>query len=174
MPVVHTERLVLRGLTDDDLDAWARLQADPRIAGWLGGQPQDREDAWRTLALFVGHWALRGHGQWAMVERATGALLGRVGLWQPEGWPGLEVGWMVDADRWGEGFATEGGRASVDWAFTRLDVDEVISITTAHNLASRRVMAKLGLRDTGTIVHVRGHDQVCYRIRREEWDATQA
>ena len=63
------------------------------------------------MALFIGHWALRGYGIW-VVER-EGALIGRIGLWQPEGWPGLEVGWLLGRDAWGHGYATEAARASM-------------------------------------------------------------
>ena len=48
------------------------------------------------MAVFVGHWALRGYGLWAAEERCTGKFVGRIGLWNPEGWPGLEVGWLLD------------------------------------------------------------------------------
>jgi RimJ/RimL family protein N-acetyltransferase len=177
IPVLRTERLWLRALKDDHLEDWTRIQSDPRVAGWLGGVPDPppdpqaaREDAWRVMALLVGHWALRGFGQWALVEDGTDRLVGRAGLWQPEGWPGVEVGWLVDADRWGEGYATEAGRAAVWWAFTHLHLDEVISVTVPHNTRSRRVMEKVGLTDTGTTVDLRGHRQVLYRTTRQEWD----
>ena len=177
IPVVETPRLYLTALDERHLEEWTRLQADPRIAEWLGGVPadvdpqRDREDAWRVMALFVGHWALRGYGQWALVEKAGGHLIGRAGLWNPEGWPGIEVGWMVDADRWGQGYATEAGLAAVDVAFDRLQLDELVSVTLPSNTASRRVMEKVGLTDTGTTVPVRGREHVLYRITREEWMA---
>ena len=79
---------------------------------------------------------------------------------------------MVDSAEWGRGFASEAGRMAVDWAFTTLDLDEVISVTLPHNTASRRVMAKVGLTDTGTTVTLRGHEQVLYRITRTEWERT--
>ncbi len=169
VPVLRTDRMVLRGWREEDLDEFARLQADPRIAEMLGTTPQDRDDAWRTMAMFIGHWALRGYGQWVAEEAATGALLGRVGLWCPEGWPGIEVGWMIDADRWNEGFATEGGRAAVNWAFTTLSLPEVISVTSPSNVVSRRVMEKVGLTDTGQRLVLRGKPTVLYRLTRPDW-----
>ncbi len=178
LPVVQTERLTMCALDEHHLDAFTRLQHDPRVAEWFGGLPDPLppwrtrlEDTWRVIAVFLGHWALRGFGQWALVERSTGRLVGRAGLWQPEGWPGVEVGWLVDPDRWGEGFATEAGRVAVDIAFDRHGLDEVISVTLPHNTASRRVMSKVGLSDTGTTVDLRGRTQVLYRITREEWMA---
>jgi [ribosomal protein S5]-alanine N-acetyltransferase len=176
LPVVRTERLWLTALGEQHLDDLARLQFDPRVAEWYGGLPDplpspavQREDAWRAMALHLGHWALRGHGQWALVERATGRFVGRAGTWQPEGWPGLEVGWMVDPDRWGEGLATEAGRAALDVAFDALHVEEVVAVTLPHNVRSRRVMEKVGLVDTGTTVDLRGHVQVLSRMTRADW-----
>ncbi len=72
------------------------------------------------MAMFVGHWSLRGYGLWAAEERATGEFVGRIGLWNPEGWPGLEVGWLLDCACWGRGLATEGARAALAYAFTTL------------------------------------------------------
>ena len=109
--------------------------------------------------------------QWAMEHADTGRLIGRAGLWNPEGWPGVEVGWMVDSAEWGRGYASEAGRMAVDWAFTTLDLDEVISVTLPHNTASRRVMEKVGLTDTGTTVTLRGHEQVLYRTTRTDWES---
>lgn len=178
LPVVLTQRLTLCGLTEQYLDEFTRLQYAPRVAEWLGGVQdpvpsweRQKEDTWRVMATFLGHWALRGCGQWALVETATGRLVGRAGLWFPEGWPGLEVGWLVDPDRWGEGFATEAGRAAVDVAFDSLDADEVISVTRPDNARSRRVMQKVGLTDSGTTVELRDHTQVLYRLTRLEWMA---
>ena len=68
------------------------------------------------MAYFVGHWELRGFGKWALFEQGSGELVGRAGLLQPEGWPGLEVGWLVGREHWGRGYAPEAGRASMEWA----------------------------------------------------------
>ena len=103
IPSLTTPRLELRGFVDEDLDAWASLVADPCVGRFVGGA-QDRATAWRSIALFVGHWALRGFGQWAVCLR--GRLIGRCGLWQPEGWPELEVGWLFARDVWGIGDGT--------------------------------------------------------------------
>lgn len=168
IPVVHTDRLILRGLRDDDLDDFAEMMADERVARWFGGQPIDRKESWLSLAMHLGHWTLRGYGQWAAEERETGRFVGRIGLWQPATWPGLEVGWAVTPELWSRGYATEGGRAAVAWAFEQLGVDEVISLTIPDNAASRRVMEKVGLHYDRT-QEVAGHEQVIYLVNRDEW-----
>jgi RimJ/RimL family protein N-acetyltransferase len=78
--------------------------ADPEVMRYLGdGQPPNRKDAWRQMALFIGHWALRGYGLWAIERKSDGRLIGRAGLWRPEGWPGLELGWALARASWGRG-----------------------------------------------------------------------
>jgi len=105
----------------------------------------DAGAVWRMFAFQIGHWALRGHGRWIVEERNTGQFLGRAGLYEEYGWPSLEVAWTIRRERWGEGFATEGGAAALEYAFTELRRDRVISIIHPDNTASNRVAEKLGL-----------------------------
>lgn len=140
-----TDRLILRQFREDDLDAFAAVQADPVVARHVGdGSTTDRSASWRLMAVFLGHWSLRGHGQYAVEERRTGAFVGRVGLWWPEGWPGLELGWLIARDRWGRGYATEAARVVAAAAFPTLGVTRLISLVHPDNGASARVAAKLG------------------------------
>jgi RimJ/RimL family protein N-acetyltransferase len=146
-PELETERLRLRQFRDSDLDAYARITGDADTMRFIArGEPLDREQASRSLAYLLGHWWIRGYGLWAAEEKASGALVGRIGLYRPEGWPGLEVGWLVARERWGRGFAAEGARAALDHAFTVLAARRVISAIAPENAASIRVAEKLGLR----------------------------
>ena len=96
MVTLQTDRLILRMLRESDMDAYAEMCADPEVMRYIGdGQPLPRPLAWRNLALMVGHWSLRGYGLWAAQERSSGILVGRIGFWNPEGWPGFELGWML-------------------------------------------------------------------------------
>lgn len=88
---------------------------------------------------------MRGYGRWIVEERNTGQFLGRAGLYEEYGWPSLEVAWTIRRERWGEGFVTEGGAAALEYAFTELRRDRVISIIHPDNTASNRVAEKLGL-----------------------------
>jgi len=145
IPRLTTDRLVLRGFEPHDLDAYAAMVADPEFMRYLGdGQPLDRVGAWRQMALFAGHWLLRGFGLWAVEERATGALVGRIGCWEPEGWPGFEVGYAVARPFWGRGYATEGARAALQYARDVLARDRIISLIRPENVASIRVAERLG------------------------------
>ncbi|MGD9721091.1 MAG: GNAT family N-acetyltransferase [Pirellulales bacterium] len=144
---IETPRLRLRPFVAGDLEELVRVNADPQVARFLNyGKPMTRAESWRQIALFIGHRELRGYTVLAIEDRATGALLGRSGPWYPEGWPMLEVGWVVDSSRRGEGIAGEAGRASIDWCYANLRVDRVCSIIRPDNLASARVAEKLGAR----------------------------
>ena len=145
IPILETGRLVMREWRQSDFDAYAASNADPEVQRFLGG-PQDREQSWRTLALQIGHWELRGYGQWALERREDGRMIGRAGLWNPEGWFGVEVGWKLDRDAWGHGYATEAAAASLEWAWRTLDLDRVLSVIAPENEASLRVAARLGMR----------------------------
>jgi RimJ/RimL family protein N-acetyltransferase len=136
------------------------------VVRWIGRErPLARADSWRELAYLVGHWGLRGYGQWLLEERTTGELVGRAGLYFPEGWPGLEVGWTLARSRWGEGLATEAGRAAVDWAFTELGTDRVISLIAPDNHRSRRVAERLGASREGRTA-ILGHPVEIFGIDR--------
>lgn len=165
-PTIETERLVLRAWRDEDLAAYARMCGDPEVMRYIGdGSALSREDAWRSMAMFTGHWALRGFGTWAVEVRDTGAMVGRVGLHRPAGWPGLEVGWALDRSVWGRGYATEGGRAALDHAWNQLGADRVISLIAPDNARSIAVAHRLGERFERTI-DLNGRDVRVYGLDR--------
>lgn len=146
--VLETERLRLRPFVESDLDDLARINADPRTMRHLvgSGAPMDRAATWRALALYAGHIEMRGYGILAVVDKSSGVLLGRSGPWFPLGWPMLEVGWVTDPQRWGEGIATEAAAASLRFSRDRLGAEQACSIIRPSNAASIRVAVKLGAR----------------------------
>jgi RimJ/RimL family protein N-acetyltransferase len=173
MVTLETDRLTLRMLRESDFDAYAEMCADPEVMRYIGdGQPLPRPMAWRNLALMVGHWSLRGYGLWAAQERSSGTLVGRIGFWNPEGWPGFELGWMLRRSFWGRGLATEAARAALQFSFTRLGQPQVQSLIHPENAASIRVAQRLGERLLGP-TEVMGHTALVYRLTREEWEAAQ-
>jgi len=146
---LRTERLVLRQWRDDDRDTWAALNADPEVMRWFPAT-QGREESDRWFDFNRDRLAERGWGLWA-VEVTDGApFIGFVGLNLPgfdvpgHGPDCIEVGWRLAAEHWGNGYAPEGARAALDFAWDELDLDEVVSFTAVGNAKSRRVMEKLG------------------------------
>ena len=170
MVELQTDRLTLRMLRESDLDTYAEMCGDAEVMRYLGdGKPMDRGMAWRNLALMLGHWTLRGYGQWAAVERASGVLAGRIGFWHPAGWPDFEIGWTLRRSFWGRGYATEAARAALQFAFTAMQRPHVISLIRPENLASIRVAERLGERLVGPI-ELLGSTALMYRLTREEWE----
>lgn len=149
---LETERLKLRMWRESDLDDYAELTADPLVMRYLqpGKPPFTRADAWRSMAFFMGHWQMRGYGHWAVEEKASGRMIGRIGFLNPEGWPGFEIGWTLARPAWGKGYATEGGRRALEYAFNVLDQRHVISLIHPENTPSMKVAERLGEKREGT------------------------
>ncbi len=146
MITLETPRLLLRPLVSADAAPFLEIHEDPEVKQFvtLGAPPGGLSGAWRNIAMMLGHWTLRGYGPWTLVERSSGLVLGRAGFWNPEGWPGLEIGWVVRRSHWGRGLATEAAIACLDWLWTQTPVDHVISIIQPDNHRSIRVALKIG------------------------------
>ena len=143
--VIETERLILRQPRFEDFEPWAEMMGDEETARYIGGV-QPPAVAWRGLMTMAGAWALTGVSMFSVVEKASGRWIGRLGPWQPHGWPGTEVGWGLTRETWGKGYATEGASAAMDYAFEVLGWDEVIHMIDPRNVPSRRVAERLGSR----------------------------
>ena len=150
IPVVETERLVLRAFRSADLDAFAAMSADAEVMRFIGsGETLDRNAAWRNMAGFNGHWTLNGCGMWAIERKSDGAFLGRVGLHHPPYWPALEAGWTLARSAWGQGYAREGARAAIDFAHRTLPPQRLVSFIRPGNQRSVNVALALGARLEG-------------------------
>jgi RimJ/RimL family protein N-acetyltransferase len=167
VPTLDTPRLWLRQFAESDFDDYAALCADAEVMRYVGDRgPLSREDTWRQLAMLLGHWALRGYGMWAVLERTSGDFVGRVGLHYPEGWPELEVAWALARPYWGRGYAFEAAAAALGIAFDTLGWARAISLIAPSNLRSIRLAERLGERFERNLV-VRGHELSLYAIARE-------
>jgi RimJ/RimL family protein N-acetyltransferase len=142
IPILTTERLTLRPFHAGDWDAYAELNADPAVRQWLGGNLLTREQSWTQLEMFLGQWALRGYGVFA-VEFA-GQLAGRVGILHPADWPEPELAWTLASPFWGQGLATEAAARVKEWAFATFRWDRMVSYIVPGNTRSQRVAEKLG------------------------------
>ncbi len=175
MNSLTTERLTLRRWRDADQPAFRALNADPAVMATIG-PPLDAAASDALMDRIEAHFDTHGFGLWC-VDR-DGESLGFTGLSRPWFRDGVEVGWRLRSECWGNGYAPEAARECLRYAFTELGLDEVISFTAAGNHKSRRVMEKIGLtRDvTADFEHpsvaesspLRPH--VLYRIARSDWE----
>ncbi len=170
IPTLETERLRLRSFRRSDYEDYAALNADKEVLRYLGcGQePWDRARSWRHLAFLMGHWQLGDAGMWAMEHRETCAFVGSVGFAAPEGWPGFELAGILVRRFWGQGYATEGARAALAYAFTILEKGRIISLVYPENRASIRVVERIGERLEGRIHHL-GREMLIYGLDRETY-----
>ena len=145
---LETDRLILRPPRAGDLDAWSEMMLDEPTARFVGGV-MTRAECWRQLMTTIGAWHACGFAMFSVIEKESGRWVGRLGPWQPEGWPGPEIGWTIVRDRWGRGYAGEGATAATDWALETLGWREIIHSIAPANVASQRVAQKLGSRNRG-------------------------
>ena len=167
---LETDRLIMRMIRLEDFEAYAALSADPEVMRFLGGKPFDRLESWRQMCAMIGHWHFRGYGLWAVEEKFSGQFIGRIGLHFPETWPGFELGWTLARHAWGKGYATEGARRALEYAFTELNRDHVISLINPLNAASIRVAERLGEKVEGR-TELLGAEVLIYGIDRATWRA---
>ncbi|HET9532514.1 MAG TPA: GNAT family N-acetyltransferase [Blastocatellia bacterium] len=166
---LQTDRLLLRMFREDDLDRYASICADPDVMRYLGdGNTLSRAEAWRQMAMIIGHWHLRGYGIWAVEERESKKLVGRIGFFNPEGWPGFELGWGLGREYWGRGYATEGARRALEYAFTEMNREKIISLIRPENRGSIRVAERLGERLEGR-TELFGKEVLVYGIEEAGW-----
>ena len=155
IPVLQTDRLVLRGHRIEDFKHCAALWADPLVTRYITGTPLSCEQCWSRLLRHAGHWAMLGFGYWIAEEKRSGAFIGEVGFadYKRELEPVLpqvpEVGWVLASSAHGKGYATEALRAILTWGQANLPGDKTICLIHPENQASVRVAEKCGYRKQG-------------------------
>ncbi len=152
---VETARLYLRRFQPDDLDRLERVFAKPEVWQFPYGRGLTRSETEAFLNAQIAGWRTNGFGCWLAIERESGRVVGYLGLsiptLLPEVLPAVEVGWRLDPDVWGKGYATEGASAALRQGFERLGLGEICSIPQTGNPASSRVCERLGMRWDRTV-----------------------
>ncbi len=156
IPVLESERLILRRWRESDFQPFAAIYASEEDARYIGGV-HTRADAWRRMAFYLGHWVLRGYGIWVLEDKASGAFAGWSGLYFPEAHPGGEVSRTLMPEMRGRGLAEEAGRRAGAFAYETLGWDSAISLVNVDNTPSIRVAERLGA-TFESVVHFRGSD----------------
>jgi [ribosomal protein S5]-alanine N-acetyltransferase len=146
MPILETERLVLREFVPDDVDAVALVLSDPETMRYYPAA-LDRAGVAAWIERNRRRYTDAGHGLWAMVLKSSGEVVGDCGLSRQtvDGTDEIEIGYHVRRDLWGQGYASEAARACQSYGFARLGADRLISLIRPENLPSRRVAEKTGL-----------------------------
>ena len=174
MQSLETERLLLRPFARHDLDEFASINADADVMRYIGdGKPQTRAQTEMRLNSILSHWDQHGFGLWAVVERASNALIGFCGLQYLDNTAEIEIGYRLAKQFWGTGFATEAASATLRYAFEVLGLDRIVAVVQPENFASQSVIKKIGLRyvkDT----RFYNSDVEYYAITRSEFEAMSA
>ncbi len=173
-PTIQTDRLILRLPGIDDFEGFAQMHADEEATRHIGGV-LTRAEAWRKFLQMPGAWAVQGFAMFSVIDRNSGEWLGQLGPWQPEGWPGTEIGWAFKRSAWGRGYATEAAVAAIDWTFANLGWSEVIHSISPDNRASQALAQRLGSSNRGPGGLPYPYDKVAIDIwgqTREEWSVS--
>lgn len=170
----ETERLLLCLWRTEDLEPLAQIFAKERVWRYPFKRGWTREETHDFLNRKIDEWQHRGYSQWAVESKDQAELIGFLGLappdFLPEVMPTVEVGWRLDPEWWGRGLATEGGRAALQYAFEILGLREVVSIYEPENVASGRVMERLGMKRFVDTTHpTLGVPLRVYRLTSSEW-----
>jgi RimJ/RimL family protein N-acetyltransferase len=167
--VLETERLILRYLAADDVEAMFAVIGDPRTMKYYP-EPLTRDDAQRWIDRSLERYRTNGYGLFAVVLKSTGEVIGNCGLLRQEveGEWMLEVGYHFRRDHWGKGYATEAARGCMEYAFRQLAAAKVISLIVPENVPSRRVAERNGMRaERQVMFHERPH--LMYSVTREDY-----
>ena len=153
IPVLETERLVLRGYVPSDFPAFAAMWDDSSVNRFIGGAPLSEEEAWAKFLRTLGMWVAMGFGFWTVVEKASGLCVGETGFLEGrreivptlKGTP--EIGWAFVPSAQGKGYATEAVSAALKWGDRRFGKVRMACIIAPENSASLRVAEKSGFRE---------------------------
>lgn len=179
---IKTERLILRPWRKDDLEPFARMNADPQVMEYFPSV-LSREESDALAERITARISEQGWGLWAVSVPEIAEFIGFIGLAAPSFsahfTPAVEVGWRLAKEHWGRGYATEGAFAALEHAFEMLKLEQVVSFTAAQNVRSRAVMEKIGMhRDPeDDFDHPRVQEgnplrrHVLYRINQQEWNS---
>ncbi len=155
-----TDRLLLRPFEQGDEPAYRAIRLKPGLTRFLPSHTDDPAEAARradaTLAAFREAWVRDGYGPWAVVERASGCLVGHLGLRLLAEFDKTELLFLIDPGAQGQGYATEGGRAALNWGFDRLALAEIVAFVLPENAASIAVLGRVGMTPRAGLVHAFG------------------
>ena len=162
MNEIETRRLKLRQWANNDSEAYIRYFADEKDSKYFGGG-KNPDEAWRHMAMMIGHWQLKGFGYWAVDEKESGDFVGCVGLWKSPGWPELELGYWIAKEKQRKGYAREAAAECVKYARDVLGAESLVSYIDPGNEPSIKLAGVLGATFEETIELVEQGPHCVYR-----------
>ena len=179
-PLLVTERLILRPPAAEDFDTFAEMCAEEETMTFIGGSCA-RSQAWRQWCTLAGAWHIRGFSMFSVLERASGEWVGRLGPWEPDGWPAPEIAYGVRAKFAGQGFAFEGAVAACDFAVEFLKWPELMHSIAPDTVRAQALAKRLGATNSGptrlpapfeqTRVDAWTQSAEAWRIKRKEFQS---
>jgi RimJ/RimL family protein N-acetyltransferase len=171
MHEIETERLRLRGFQPGDLEAYqATIYGDADVMRYLpGGQPRPVERTRDVLNFFIEHEQQQGFTVWAVVDKATDGFLGHCGLIYLDNEREVEIAYAFGKAYWGQGFAPEAARACLRYGFEAAGLPHILALAYPANLASQRVMQKIGMQYQGTTDRYYNTELVLYYLSHDAW-----
>ncbi|MBN2047459.1 MAG: GNAT family N-acetyltransferase [Anaerolineaceae bacterium] len=166
VPVLETERVILRGFTPDDALALHAILNEENILQYFPGPPApDLPRVERIIQRQIEHWREHGHGWWALELRGQPGLVGWCGLQYLPETAETEVGYLLRHDCWGKHLARETARCSVQFGFAHFPLTEIIGLTHPENIASQKVLLRIGMEQLGVFAYF-GMDCVKFSLKR--------
>lgn len=167
--MLETKRLFIRPFTDSDVPDVFAMRSDPEIMRYIRAPHKDIAETKKWVTMLSSRWKKDGIGFCSLIEKETGNFLGWCGLWQLVENGEIEVGYALAKTYWGKGLATESAERFLQYGFDELNLGKIVALAREENLASRRVMEKLGMQ-YGYVGTFYGSELVHYEITREEYD----
>ena len=144
----ETERLILRPINENDIDAVFALRNDPKIMRFIRA-PQNRAESVNWIRLVTSRWQDEKIGFCAVIEKASNKFIGWCGLWRLAETGETEIGYAIDKNFWRKGYAAEAATRILFYGFDKLKLDKIVAVAHPENMASRRVTEKLGMKFDG-------------------------
>lgn len=160
---IESARLFLRTVDEEDWRALHAYYADAECTQYTTLHPLSEEESRRIVGSMSRHWQRKGYGPYTLREKATGTVLGVVGLWYPKEWPEPEIKWALARTHWNKGYAAEAARAVQAMAARHLPELRLISLIHCENQASIRLALAVGatlereMAFRGAVYHVYRH-----------------
>ena len=162
MPEIETARVRLRYLTLEDLDDLFRIYSNPEVMKYVGKGARTKDETLSALVSMIEHWK-HGFGMWAIIHKDSSKFIGRCGLCFLDNTPEIELGYTLDKPYWNMGLATEASLAILKYGFEQIGLKRIVAIARPENLASQRVMQKVGMKFEKN-AHYYNSDVVYYSI----------